>query len=171
MTPPPCRADHTRKKLPIILKANHERTRMDTNTDGAPLVGRRQGMKPTRERGRPARTILGTASAISSTWLDRQWSQDSASAETMPFPPAGCPGGASQGNRAAPNGSACGRDARAPGWGLPDGAVVGLSSQRLLRKPTNSLWQAPDCPRACPPPSPEKILCIDVNRKFARACL
>ena len=25
--------------------------RMDTNTDGAPMMGRRQGIKPTRERG------------------------------------------------------------------------------------------------------------------------
>ncbi len=71
---------------------------MDTNTDGAPLVGRRQGMNPTRERGRDARTIIGTASAISSTRLDRQRRQDSASAEPMPLPPAGWPGATSQGN-------------------------------------------------------------------------
>ena len=54
--------------------------------------------KATRERGRPARTFLGTASAISSTRLDRQRRQDPASAEPMPFPPAGWPGAASQGN-------------------------------------------------------------------------
>ena len=50
-----------------FLKANHEWTRMDTNTDGPPLLRRRHGMKPTRERGRLARTRPGTASAISST--------------------------------------------------------------------------------------------------------
>ena len=64
-----------------------DETRMDTNTDGPHLLRRRQGMKPTRERGRPARTRLGTAPFISSTWLDRQRGQDSASAEPMPFPP------------------------------------------------------------------------------------
>ena len=62
---------------------------MDTNTDGPPLLRRRHGMKPTRERGRPARTRPGTASAISSTQLDRQRGQDTASAEPMAFPPAG----------------------------------------------------------------------------------
>jgi len=51
-----------------------------------------------RERGRPARTSVGTASTISSTQLDRQRRQDSASAEPMPFPPAGWPGAASQGD-------------------------------------------------------------------------
>ena len=44
---------------------------------------------------------------------------DSASAEPMGFPPVGWPGAASQGNRAARNGSACGRDARAPGGAPP----------------------------------------------------
>ena len=91
---------------------------MNTKTDGPPLLRRRHGMKPPRERGRPARTSLGTASAISSTRVDRQRRQDSASAEPMPFPPAGWPGAASQGNGAARNGIACGRDARAPGGGL-----------------------------------------------------
>ena len=65
---------------------------------GPPLPRRRHGKRPTWERGRPARTIIGTASAISSTWLDRQRRRDSASAEPMPYPPAGWPGAASQGN-------------------------------------------------------------------------
>ncbi|MDE2667710.1 MAG: hypothetical protein OXI69_16325 [Acidobacteriota bacterium] len=71
---------------------------MDSKTDGPPLLRRRHGMKPTRERGRLARKSLGTASAISSTRFGRQGRHDSASAEPMPFPPAGCLGAASQGN-------------------------------------------------------------------------
>ena len=34
-----------------LLKTNHKWTRMDTNTNGAPLVGRRQGMKPPGSAG------------------------------------------------------------------------------------------------------------------------
>ena len=71
---------------------------MDTNTDGPPLLRRPHRRRPTRERGRPARTILGTALAISSTRLDRQRRQDSALAEPMPLPPAEWPGATSQGN-------------------------------------------------------------------------
>ena len=77
-----------------------------------------------RERGRPARTRPGTASANSSTRPDPQRPRDSASADPMPLPPAGWPGAASQDNRAARNGSACGRDARAPGWASPRDVVV-----------------------------------------------
>ncbi len=62
------------------------------------MMGRRQGIKPTRERGRPARTGPGTASANSSIRLDRQRSQDSASAEPMPYPPPEWLGAASQRN-------------------------------------------------------------------------
>ena len=40
------------------------------------LVSQGHGMKPTRERGRPARTRTGTASAISTTRLDRQRRRD-----------------------------------------------------------------------------------------------
>ena len=50
---------------------------MDTNSDGPALLRRPEGMKPTWERGRPARTGLGTASFSSSTCLDGQRSQDS----------------------------------------------------------------------------------------------
>ena len=95
VSPPPCRADHSKKKLSIAIE---DEPRINTKTDGPPLLRRRHGMKPTRERGRPARTFLGTASAISSTRLDRQRRQDPASTEPMPFPPAGWPGAASQGN-------------------------------------------------------------------------
>ena len=56
---------------------------MDTKTDGPPLVRRCHGMEPTRERGRPARTIPGTASPISSTGINRQRRQGSASAGPM----------------------------------------------------------------------------------------
>ena len=75
-----------------------EEPRMDTNTGGPPLPRRRHGMRPTRERGRPARTRPGTASANPSIRLDRQRRRDSASAKPMAFPPAGWPGAASQGN-------------------------------------------------------------------------
>ena len=45
-------------------------------------------MKPTRERGRPARKSPGTALAISSTRIERQRRHGSASAGLMRFPPA-----------------------------------------------------------------------------------
>ena len=51
-----------------------------------------------RERGRPARTNPGTASPISSTRIDRQRRQGSASAGPMRFPPAGWPAAESRGN-------------------------------------------------------------------------
>ena len=91
------------------------------------------GRRPTRERGRPARTIPGTASAISSTRVDRQGRHASASAGPMRFPPAGRPAAPSQGNRAATQGTACGRDARAPGWCRPDGAVEGIRGATSLK--------------------------------------
>ena len=50
-------------------------------------VERRQGMEPTRERGRPARTRFGTVAANSSTRVDRQQREDSVSAEAIPLPP------------------------------------------------------------------------------------
>ncbi len=75
-----------------------EEPRIDPGTDGPALLQRRQGMKPTRERGRPARTGPGTVSAISSIGLDRRRRQDSALAEPRPYPPAGCRGARSQGN-------------------------------------------------------------------------
>ena len=96
ISPPlPCRADHSRKKLPILVE---DEPRINPKTDGPPLLRRRHGMKPTRERGRPARTSPGTASGVSSTRLDRQRRQDPAWAGPMPFPPAGWPGAPSQGN-------------------------------------------------------------------------
>ena len=67
---------------------------------------------PGARASRPHNT--GKASPNSSTRLDRQRRQDSALTEPLPFLSAGWPGAASQGNCAAPNGSACGRDARAP---------------------------------------------------------
>ena len=69
----------------------------------------------TRERGRPARAGPGTASAISSTRVDRQRRHGSASPGPMPFPPKGWTVASSQANSAVRDGSACGRDARAPG--------------------------------------------------------
>ena len=56
------------------------------------------GEKPTRERGRPARTNLGIASPISSTRIQRQRRQGSASAGLMRFLLAVWPGATSQGN-------------------------------------------------------------------------
>ena len=101
---------HPRARGKKISITGHETRRSRFNGTGRP-----RGM-PTRERGRPARTTPGTALAISSTRVDRQRRLDSASAEPRPFPQARRPGATSQGNRAARNGSACGRDARVPGW-------------------------------------------------------
>ena len=50
-----------------------------------PLVSRRNGSMPTRERGRPARTNPPAASAISSTGINRQRRPASASAGPMRF--------------------------------------------------------------------------------------
>ena len=69
-------AGHTRVKLPVVVE---DEPRIDTNTDGPRLLRRRYGRMPTWERGRPARTRLGTALTISSTRLGRQRSHDFAS--------------------------------------------------------------------------------------------
>ena len=76
------------------------------------------------ERGRPARTKPGTASAISPTWINRERSHGSPSAWPMGFPPTGWLPAASHGSSAAAKGTGCGRDARAPRQGRPGGAVV-----------------------------------------------
>ncbi len=81
-----------------------------------------------RERGRPARTILPAASAISSTRVDRQGRQGSASAGPLRFPPAGWSAAASQGNRTA------GRRA-----GLRGLALSALCCRRLR----GSTWATP----------------------------
>ena len=60
-----------------------DKPRINTSSDGPRVLLRRHGMKPARERGRPARARLGTASAISSTRVDRQRRQDSAPAEPI----------------------------------------------------------------------------------------
>ncbi len=75
------------------------------------------GGRPGARASRPHNT--GTASPLSSTQLDRQRRHDSASVEPMGFPPAGWPGAASRGNRAATQPRECGRDARAPGGAPP----------------------------------------------------
>ena len=46
-------------------------------------------MKASWERGRPARTKLGTASVISPTWIDRERRHGSPSARPMGFPQTG----------------------------------------------------------------------------------
>ena len=93
------------------LIVNEDEPRMDTtqmrrqraSTTGAcfcnlvPLVCC-HGRKPTRERGRPARTNPPAASAISSTGINRQRRPASASAGPMRFPPAGRSAATSQGN-------------------------------------------------------------------------
>ena len=111
-----------------------------------------------RERGRPARTNPGTASAISSTRVDRQRCHGSASAGPMRFPPAGRPAAASQGNRAAGEGRGCGRDARAPGGCRPDVAVEGIrrvTSLESRRAPFGKLpFSCEPCPRSPRPGGP-----------------
>ena len=117
------------------------------------------------ERGRPARTKSGTAWAISPTWINRERRHGSPSAWPMGFPPTGWLPAASHGSSAAAKGTGCGRDARAPRQSLPPlrGSRRsraarrrlmrwGVSGGRLLRKPTCTLWETPVCPRAGPPP-------------------
>ena len=120
--PTPCRADHTRVKQPLV---NNGEPRMNTNRHEDPWASLAattswEEALPGARASRPHNT--GTASPVSSTRLDRQRRQDSASAEPTPFRAAGSPGAISQGNRAARNGSACGRDARAPGGRLSRGS-------------------------------------------------
>ena len=122
-------------------------------------------MKASWERGRPARTKPGTASAISPTWINRERRHGSPSAWPMLFPPTGWLPAASHGSSAAAKGTGCGRDARAPRAITPPlrGSRRsraarrrlmrwGVGAGRLLRKPTCTLWETPVCPRAGPPP-------------------
>ncbi len=103
-------------KHPILKK---DEPRMNTNghedrwTCLAATPSREEG----RERGRPARTTLAQPRPSPPPGLDRQRRQDSASAGSMRFPPAGWPCAASGGNGAATQPRGCGRDARAPGGG------------------------------------------------------
>ena len=78
------------------------------------------------ERGRPARTKPGTASAISPTWINRERRQGSPSAWPLRFPPTGWLPAASHWSSAAAKGTGCGRDARAPRRCRPSGAVGGI---------------------------------------------
>ena len=107
-------ADHMRVKQPGV---NRGEPRMNTNRHEYPWTC--LAATPSWDEGplgarasRPHNT--GTAPPISSTRLDRQRRQDSASAGPRRFPPTGWPGAISQGNRAVPKDSACGRDARVP---------------------------------------------------------
>ena len=131
--PPPCRAVPSRGKTADRHRfGNEDEPPMNTNrhqTDGPPsmtsapecfcdicsLGVTRSWDEAPRERGRPARTNLPAASPISSTRIDRQRRQGSASAGPMRLPPAGWPAATSQGDRAVGKGRGCGRDARAPG--------------------------------------------------------
>ena len=96
----PCRADHSSKNGRSLMKMNHEWTRrqMDLLQPQAaphcfcnfvPWVWRCHGMTASWERGRPARTMPGTASAISPTWINRERSHGSPSAWPLLFPPTG----------------------------------------------------------------------------------
>ena len=136
---------------------------MNTKTDGPPWVSRCHGMKAPRERGRPARTSLGTAFAISSTRFDRQRRQGPASAGPWRFPPAGRPAAASQENRAATQGTACGRDARAPGGCRPDGAVESVRRATSLKADGRPLGK-PRLP-ASPAPAPRRGRSIEKDHQ------
>ena len=96
-----------------------ERPQFSSRERGRPA----RTMMASRERGRPARTKPGTASAISSTWINRKRRHGSPSAWPLLFSPAGWLPVASHRSSAAAKGTACGRDARAPGQGRPGGAV------------------------------------------------
>ena len=87
-------------------------------------------MKACWERGRPARTKPGTASAISPTWINRERRHGSPTAWPLLFPPTGWLPAASHGSSAAAKGTGCGRDARAP-RGKP---MAGQVQIRILQK-------------------------------------
>ena len=98
----------------------------------------RDEVHPGTRASRPHNT--GKASPNSSTRVDRQRRRGSASAGPMRFPPAGWTVAPSQGNRASPNGGACGRDARAPGWApLPIALAPRGSTRRLAGPQTVSM--------------------------------
>ena len=135
-------------------------------TPGRPLEGLREalldrlgvpchGVTACWERGRPARTKLGTASAR----IDRR-RHGSPSALA-----ANCRRQQSRAEaQQPPYGSGCGRDARAPRASRQAKAdAVGVSGGRLLEKPTCTPWETPVCPRAAPSPCRE-----DHSRKNGR---
>ena len=93
--------------------------------------------RPRSRVGRLFRSVLGTAWPFPPTRLDRQSRQGSALAGFTPFLPAGLAGAPSQAFCAVRCGSACGRDARAPGWGA--------SSHRSC----SSTGRAPAGPQTC----------------------
>ena len=118
-----------------------------------------------RERRRPARTRPGTASANSFTRPDPQRPRDSASADPMPLPPAGWPGAASQDNRAARNGSACGRDARAPGGASPRDVVVPEEVHRYSCSFAVRLYERPAVYSSYDPPGRAAAEIVVYRRK------
>ena len=91
-----------------------------------------------RERGRPARTIAGTASVVSSTRVDRQRRHGSGSGESIPLPPTGWPGAVSQGTERHATGVHAGGTPALPG---------GASSNRSC----SSRGHAPTCWAAAQP--------------------
>ncbi len=98
-------------------------------------------MKASWERGRPARTKPGAASANSYTWIDRQRRLGSPSAWPLRFlQRGGCPQSRADAQR-PPKGKGCGRDARAPRGNhsvLEGNRRSRASRQRLIR------WGTPD---------------------------
>ena len=140
--PPPCRADHSREKLPIVFEdeppMNANRPEYRWTSLGATTLW--DEAHPGTRASRPHNT--GKASPISSTRVDRQRRRDAASAGPLRFPPAGWPVAPSRGNRASRNVGACGRDARAPGWApLPIALAPRGSTRRLAGPQTVSMRQ------------------------------
>ena len=72
-------------------------------------------MMASRERGRPARTKPGTASAISPTWINRERRHGSPSAWPMRFPQTGWLPAASHGSSGQPKGQHAGGTPALPG--------------------------------------------------------
>ena len=157
--PPPCLADHSRKIGRSSANTNHEWTRIDAKTDGTPSTTSGIYM---RLRFRPPGTMssddapLGArASRPHKAWdsLGHLPHWDQRGNNTMALlrtgrwglPPTKWLPAASQGNSAAANGAACGRDARAPRGCPSAGWVRNIDRQdekdeKLLhRKLTHSL--------------------------------
>ena len=105
-------------------------------------------MTASRERGRPARTRPGTASAISATWINRERRHGSPSAWPMLFPQTGWLPAASHGSSAPAKGTSM-RAGRPRSQAMPSRRCGGDHSRkngRSLMK-TNHEWTRMDTNR------------------------
>ena len=90
-------------------------------------------MKASWERGRPARTIPGTASVISATWIDRHRYRGSPSARPLRFPPTWWLPAKSLGSSATPISNRM-RAGRPRSQGMPNHSPLEGESQKPSRR-------------------------------------